>query len=134
SSGTAGLHTVLTALGIGPGDEVITTPFSFIASANVILMVGATPVFVDICPSSLNLDPQRAEAAITTRTKAIIAVEVFGNAPHMDKIEQGARRHAIPLIEDAGEALGGSLGGRPTGSSGRASVFAFYPNKQIRTG
>ncbi len=134
SSGTAGLHLLLAALGIGPGDEVITTPFSFIASANCILYVGATPVFVDIDPRSLNMDPHRLEAAITPRTRAIIAVEVFGNCAHMDEIERIAHAHEISLIEDACEALGGSLGGRPAGSFGRAAVFGFYPNKQITTG
>ncbi|MGB0768810.1 MAG: DegT/DnrJ/EryC1/StrS family aminotransferase, partial [Phycisphaeraceae bacterium] len=103
SSGTAGLHLVLLALGIGPGDEVITTPFSFIASANCILMVGAKPVFVDICPQSLNLDPRNVEQAITDKTKAILAVEVFGNPQHMDAVEAVARRHEIALIEDACE-------------------------------
>ena len=134
SSGTAGLHLLLTALGIGPGDEVITTPFSFIATANCILMVGASPVFVDICPQSLNLDPSRLESAITERTRAIIAVEVFGNPRHMDRIEQVARAHELPLIEDACEALGGRWQNRQVGSFGRASVFAFYPNKQVTTG
>lgn len=134
SSGTAGLHMVLLALGIGPGDEVITTPFSFIASANCILMVGAKPVFVDICPQSLNLDPKRLEEAITGKTKAVIAVEVFGNPKHMDTIEAIARRHEIALIEDACEGLGGRHQGRPIGGFGRASVFGFYPNKQITTG
>ncbi|MFN3167087.1 MAG: DegT/DnrJ/EryC1/StrS family aminotransferase [Phycisphaeraceae bacterium] len=134
SSGTAGLHLVLLALGIGPGDEVLTTPFSFIASSNCILMAGATPVFVDICPQSLNLDPKRLEAAITDKTKAIIAVEVFGNPRHMDAIESIARRHEIALIEDACEGLGGRHNDRAVGSFGRASVFGFYPNKQITTG
>ncbi|WP_432800053.1 DegT/DnrJ/EryC1/StrS family aminotransferase [Poriferisphaera sp. WC338] len=134
SSGTAGLHLLMIALGIGPGDEVITTPFSFIASANCILMVGATPVFVDIDPQSLNLDPAKLEAAITPKTKAIVAVEVFGNTRHMDQIEKIARNHEIPLIEDACEALGATCRNRPAGSFGRASVFGFYPNKQITTG
>jgi perosamine synthetase len=134
SSGTAGLHLVLEALGIGPGDEVITTPFSFIASANCILMVGATPKFVDICPQSLNMDPRQLDAAITPKTRAIIAVEVFGQPRHMDAIEAIARKHEVPLIEDACEGLGGRLGDRPVGSFGRASVFGFYPNKQITTG
>ncbi|MEM9021904.1 MAG: DegT/DnrJ/EryC1/StrS family aminotransferase [Planctomycetota bacterium] len=134
SSGTAGLHLVLLALGVGPGDEVITTPFSFVASANCILMVGAKPVFVDICPQSLNLDPKRIESAITPKTKAIIAVEVFGNPRHMDKIEAVARQHEIALVEDSCEGLGGRLGNRAIGSFGRASVFGFYPNKQITTG
>ncbi len=135
SSGTAGLHLIMLALGVGPGDEVITTPFSFVATANCILMVGAKPVFIDICPQSLNMDPVRLEAAITPRTKAIIAVEVFGNTRHMERIEQIARSHEIPLIEDSCEALGGVCpSGRQVGSFGRASVFAFYPNKQITTG
>lgn len=134
SSGTAGLHMVLKALGVGHGDEVLTTPFSFIASSNCILMVGAKPVFVDICPQSLNLDPKRVEAAITEKTKAIVAVEVFGNPQHMDAVESIARRYEIPLIEDACEGLGGKLNGRAIGSFGRAAVFGFYPNKQITTG
>lgn len=134
NSGTSGLHLVMLALGIGPGDEVITTPFSFVASANCILYVGAKPVFVDIDPMSLNLDPAKVEAAITPRTKAIIAVEVFGNPANMDKLAQIAGAHEIPLIEDCCEALGGKHNGRPLGSYGRAGVFAFYPNKQITTG
>lgn len=135
SSGTAGLHAVLLALGVGPGDEVITTPFSFIASANCILMAGATPVFVDICPKSLNMDPARTEAAITPKTKAIVAVEVFGNTTHMLELERIAQRHEVALIEDCCEALGGvSASGRRVGSFGRAGVFGFYPNKQITTG
>lgn len=134
SSGTAGLHLLLEALGVGPGDEVITTPFSFVASANCILYVGATPIFVDINPMTLNLDPEKVEAAITPRTKAIIAVETFGNPADMDRIAAVAQRNEIPLIEDACEALGANYKGRPVGSFGRAAVFAFYPNKQITTG
>jgi len=134
NSGTSGLHLALLALGVGPGDEVITTPFSFIASSNVILMVGAKPVFVDICPSSLNLDPRKVEAAITDKTKAILAVEVFGNPTHMDQLERIARSREIPLVEDACEGLGGQLKGRAIGGFGRVSVFGFYPNKQITTG
>jgi perosamine synthetase len=134
SSGTAGLHMVLEALGVGPGDEVLTTPFSFIASSNCALMVGAKPVFADICPQSMNLDPAHLEAAITEKTKAIVAVEVFGNPRHMAEIESIARRHELPLIEDACEGLGGKSTGRPIGGFGRAAVFGFYPNKQITTG
>lgn len=134
SSGTAGLHLALVALGIGPGDEVVTTPFSFIASANVILYVGARPVFVDVDPKSLNMDPARVEQAITPRTKAILAVEALGNPSHMAEYEAIAKRHEIPLIEDSCEALGGRNAGRPCGSFGRVSVFGFYPNKQITTG
>jgi perosamine synthetase len=134
NSGTSGLHLALLALGIGPGDEVITTPFSFIASANAILFVGATPKFIDICPRSLNMDPSRLEAAITPRTRAILAVETFGNPAHMDAYASIAARHEIPLIEDCCEALGTTLRGRPAGHFGRIGVFGFYPNKQITTG
>ncbi|MEO1007961.1 MAG: DegT/DnrJ/EryC1/StrS family aminotransferase [Planctomycetota bacterium] len=134
SSGTAGLHLTLLALGIRPGDEVITTPFSFVASANSILYAGAKPVFVDICPRSLNMDPDRVEAAVTERTRAILAVEAFGNPAHMDRYVAIANKHEIPLIEDCCEALGTRLGRTKCGSFGRAGVFGFYPNKQITTG
>jgi perosamine synthetase len=134
SSGTAGLHLALLALGIGPGDEVITSPFSFIATANVVLYVGATPVFADIDPVSLNMDPARVEAAITPRTKAILAPEAFGNPVHMDTLAALAAKYEIPLIEDCCEGLGGVHRGRPIGSFGRVGVFSFYPNKQVTTG
>lgn len=134
NSGTSGLHLVMRALNIGPGDEVVTTPFSFIASANCILFVGAKPVFVDIDPKTLNMDPAKLEAAITPRTKAILAVETFGNPAHMAAYESIAKRHEIPLIEDCCEALGSTHAGRKAGSFGRIGVFAFYPNKQITTG
>lgn len=134
SSGTAGLHLAMLALGIGPGDEVVTTPFSFIASSNCILFVGAKPVFVDIDPVTLNMDPEQVEAAITPRTKAILAVEVFGNPAHMDRYRAIAAKHEIPLIEDSCEGLGGAWKERPIGSFGRIAVFGFYPNKQITTG
>ena len=134
SSGTAGLHMVLVGLGVGPGDEVITTPFSFIASANAILYVGAKPVFVDICPKSLNANPELIEKAITPRTKAILAVEAFGNPEYFDEYQKIAAKHEIPLIEDSCEALGTVYKGKPAGSFGRAGVFGFYPNKQITTG
>lgn len=134
SSGTAGLHLALLGLGIGPGDEVVTTPFSFVASANAILYVGATPVFVDIHPRTLNLDPSRVEAAITDNTKAILGVEAFGNPAHMVELAALAAKYEIPFIEDACEGLGGSFAGRPVGSFGRVAVFGFYPNKQITTG
>ncbi len=134
SSGTAGLHLIMLGLGIGPGDEVITTPFSFIASSNCILYVGAKPVFVDVDPQSLNMDPDKVEAAITPKTKAILAVEVFGNPMHMERYAQIAQKHEILLIEDCCEGLGGRHNGKPIGSYGRAGVFAFYPNKQITTG
>lgn len=133
-SGTAGLHMVMAALGLGPGDEVITTPFSFIASSNCILYVGATPVFVDIDPRSLNMDPAQVEAAITPRTRAILAVEAFGNPAHMEAYRRIAARHELPLIEDCCEGLGGAWRGTPVGGFGRVGVFGFYPNKQITTG
>ncbi|MBX3322178.1 MAG: DegT/DnrJ/EryC1/StrS family aminotransferase [Phycisphaeraceae bacterium] len=134
NSGTSGLHLALLALGIGPGDEVITTPFSFVASANCILFVGAKPVFVDIDPRSLNMDPQALEAAITPRTKAVLAVETFGNPAHMDTYARICARHEIHLIEDCCEALGVKHRGRAAGTFGRVGVFGFYPNKQITTG
>ncbi len=134
SSGTAGLHLAMIALGVGPGDEVITTPFSFVASANCILYVGAKPVFVDIDPASGNMDPEKLEAAITEKTKAIVAVEAFGNPTHMDRYVQIAAKYEIPLVEDCCEGLGGVYRDRPIGSFGRVGVFGFYPNKQITTG
>lgn len=134
NSGTSGLHIMLRSLNIGPGDEIITTPFSFIASSNCILYVNATPVFVDLDPKSLNMDPDKVASAITPRTKAILAVETFGNPAHMDAYRAIAARHEIPLIEDCCEALGTSYRGRQAGSFGRIGVFGFYPNKQITTG
>jgi len=134
NSGTSGLHLVMSALGIGPGDEVITTPFSFIASSNCILFTGATPKFVDICPRTLNMDPARVQAAIGPRTKAILAVETFGNPAYMDQYASIAARHEVPVIEDCCEALGTMYKGRPAGHFGRVGVFGFYPNKQITTG
>ncbi|MDX2147510.1 MAG: DegT/DnrJ/EryC1/StrS family aminotransferase [Planctomycetota bacterium] len=134
NSGTSGLHLVCRSLGLGPGDEVITTPFSFVASANCILMVGAQPVFVDVCPRSLNMDPAAVEKAITPRTRAILAVETFGSPTYMDQYALIAAKREIPLIEDCCEALGTVYRGRPCGSFGRIGVFGFYPNKQITTG
>jgi len=134
SSGTAGLHLAMLALGVSSGDEVITTPFSFVASANCILYAGAKPVFVDIDPKTLNMDPAKLHAAITPRTRAIIAVETFGNPVQMDECEAIAKRYELPMIEDCCEALGSTHAGRPAGSFGRIGVFAFYPNKQITTG
>jgi len=134
SSGTAGLHCMMIAGGVGEGAEVITTPFSFVASANCVLYVGAKPVFVDIDPKTLNMDVDKVAAAITPRTKAIVAVEVFGHPGGMIELEQLAQRHELVLIEDACEGFGGKVGERRIGSFGRAGVFAFYPNKQITTG
>ena len=134
SSGTAGLHCAMLAAGVGPGDEVITTPFSFVASANCILYTGARPVFVDIESTTLNLDLEKVAAAITPRTKAMVGVEVFGHPGGMPELEQLCRRHDLTLIEDSCEGFGGHAGKRAIGSFGQTSVFAFYPNKQITTG
>jgi perosamine synthetase len=134
SSGTAGLHCAMIAAGISAGDEVITTPFSFVASANCILFVGAKPVFVDVDPLTLNLDLDKVAAAITPRTRAIVGVEVFGHPGGMPELEQLAQKNELALIEDACEGFGGYAGRRAIGSFGRAGVFAFYPNKQITTG
>lgn len=134
NSGTSGLFLSLLSLGIGEGDEVITTPFTFIASATSIMMTGARPVFVDIDGTSLNMVPDRIEAAITSRTKAILAVEVFGNPWGMDAVREIAERNHLPLVEDSCEALGSALHGRKAGTFGTAGVFGFYPNKQITTG
>ena len=134
SSGTAALHLCLRALGIKPGDEVITTPFSFIASANVMLFERARPVFVDVEPDSLNIDPARIEAAITSRTRAILVVHTFGQAASMSAILDIAKRRGLTIIEDACEAIGAVHNGRRVGSIGAAGTYAFYPNKQITTG
>jgi perosamine synthetase len=134
NSGTSALHLIVRALGIGDGDEVITTPFSFIASANCILMERARPVFVDIDPDSYNLDPSNIEAAITPRTKAILAVDVFGRCAAWDQIEAIAERHNLAVIEDSCEAIGAEYRGKRAGSFGAAGCFAFYPNKQMTTG
>ncbi len=134
NSGTSGLHLCVKALGLGEGDEVITTPFSFVATTNCVLFENATPVFADIDPASYNMDPAAVEAAITPNTKAILPVEVFGNPEHFDAYAAIARKHNLALIEDCCEALGAQLGGKPAGSFGDCGVFAFYPNKQITTG
>ena len=134
SSGTAGLHCAMLAAGVAEGHEVITTPFSFVASANCILYVDAKPVFVDIDPKTLNMDVTKVAAAITPRTKGIVAVEAFGHPGGMTEVEQIARQHELVLIEDACEGFGGRFANRPIGSFGRAGVFGFYPNKQITTG
>ncbi len=134
NSGTSGLFLCMVALGIAPGDEVITTPFTFIATVNSVMMVGATPVFVDIDPDSLNMDPEKVEAAITDKTRAVLAVEVFGNPAGFDRMCRLADKHGLDLVEDSCEALGSSLGGRKAGTFGKMSVFGFYPNKQITTG
>jgi perosamine synthetase len=134
NSGTSALHLIVRALGLQDGDEVITTPFSFVASSNCLLFERARPVFADIERKTLNLDPARVEAAITRHTKAILAVDVFGHPADWPTLEAIAQRHKLLLIEDSAESLGSALSERRCGSFGRAAVFAFYPNKQITTG
>jgi len=134
SSGTAGLHLCIRALGIGEGEEVIVPSFTFIAAANAIRYERATPVFADIDPCTLNIDPQRIEEAITPRTRAILAVHTFGVPAEIAAILEIAQRHGLLVIEDACEAIGAEYLGRRAGSMGHAGVFAFYPNKQITTG
>jgi perosamine synthetase len=134
SSGTAGLHMAVRALGLGPGDEVITSPFSFVASANCVLYERATVRFVDIDEETLGLDPDLAAAAASPATKAVLPVHVFGRACRIHEIEGLAVERGWHLIEDSCEALGSRSEDRPLGSFGAASVFAFYPNKQITTG
>ncbi|MBE0534203.1 MAG: DegT/DnrJ/EryC1/StrS family aminotransferase [Phycisphaerae bacterium] len=134
NSGTSGLYLAMKALGIGDGDEVITTPFTFIASATTIMMTGARPVFVDIDPVSLNMDAARIAGAVTERTKAVLPVEVFGNPAGMDAICDAAAVHDLVVVEDSCEGLGSELRGRKVGAFGKVSTFAFYPNKQITTG
>ena len=134
SSGTAGLHLLARIAGVGPGDEVITSTFSFVASANCFVLEGATPVFADVDPRTLNLDPAAVEAAVTERTKAIVAVDIFGYPCELDELRAIADRHGLALIDDACEALGAEYKGAPVGSHGISAVFAFYPNKQITTG
>src|SRR3989344_3100025 len=134
SSGTAGLHIALLAAGIGPGDEVITSPFSFIASANAIVYVRAKPVFVDIDPVTYNIDPKHIEAKITKRTKAILVVHIFGQPCDMAPILKIARKRNLKIIEDACESIGATNRGKAAGTFGESAVFAFYPNKQMTTG
>ena len=134
SSGTAGLHLCMRLAGVGPGDEVITSPYSFVASANCAIYEGATPVFADIDPHTFNLDPAAVEAAITPRTKAIVAVDIFGYPCELDPLADLCRRHGLTLVEDSCEALGARYKGRPLGSHGHPAVWAFYPNKQMTTG
>ncbi|MGB6430839.1 MAG: DegT/DnrJ/EryC1/StrS family aminotransferase [Candidatus Acidiferrales bacterium] len=134
SSGTSGLHLSVRALGIGAGDEVIVPSFAFIAVANVLRYEHAIPLFVDIQPATLNLDPCRIEAAITARTKAILVVHTFGCPADLAEILAIARRHHLHVIEDACEAIGAEYDGRKVGVFGDAGVFAFYPNKQVTTG
>jgi perosamine synthetase len=134
SSGTAGLHLLCVAAGVHPGDEVVTSPYSFVASANCAIYEGATPVFADIDRRTLNLTPESVEAAITERTRAVVAVDIYGYPCELDELRAVCDAHGIVLIQDACEALGGRYKGQPVGSHGPSATFAFYPNKQITTG
>ncbi len=134
SSGTSGLHLCMRLADVGPGDEVITSPYSFVASANCAMYEGATPVFADIDPNTYNLDPAAVEAAITPKTKAIVAVDIFGYPCELDPLIDICERHGLALVEDACEALGAKYKGKPLGAHGHPAVWAFYPNKQITTG
>jgi perosamine synthetase len=135
SSGTAGLHLALRAVGVEDGDEVVTSPFSFVASANAAIYERARPVFADIDPVTLNLDPDAAAAVVTERTKALLPVHIFGYPADMEAFERIADRHGLGIVEDACEALGAVYGdGGAVGGRGHPSVFGFYANKQLTTG
>jgi dTDP-4-amino-4,6-dideoxygalactose transaminase len=131
NSGTSALHLALLAAGIGPGDEVITVPFTFVASVAAVCYAGARPVLVDIDPRSFTLDPATIEAAITPRTKAILPVHLYGQSADMDPIMEIARRHGLVVIEDAAQAHGAKYKGRPVGSIGDMACFSFYPGKNL---
>ncbi|MHB2020515.1 MAG: DegT/DnrJ/EryC1/StrS family aminotransferase [Candidatus Xenobia bacterium] len=131
ASGTDALILALKALDIGPGDEVITTPFTFFATAETIALVGATPVFADIDPVTFNLDPKAVEAKITPRTRAIIPVHLFGLPADMDAFLELGRRHNVRIIEDAAQAAGARYKGRPVGALGDVGCFSFYPTKNL---
>jgi dTDP-4-amino-4,6-dideoxygalactose transaminase len=131
NSGTDALVIGLRALGIGPGDEVITSPFTFYATAEAINLVGARPVFVDIEPRTFNIDPEQIPHALSPRTKAILPVHLFGHAADLDPILELARRHGLTVLEDVAQAFGGRYWGRPLGSLGHAGAFSFYPTKNL---
>ena len=131
ASGTDALHLALRAAGVGHGDEVITTPFSFAATAEAILYVGATPVFADVDPDTLNLDPERAEAAVTPATRALLPVHLFGQPVPMEAFDAIAERHGLTVVEDCAQSFGAARGGRMTGAWGKAGAFSFFPSKNL---
>jgi dTDP-4-amino-4,6-dideoxygalactose transaminase len=131
NSGTSALHLALIAAGVGPGDEVITTPHTWISTTWAISYVGATPVYADIDPATANLDPAAAEAAITDRTKAILPVDLYGHPAALTDLEKIAESHGIALIEDAAQSHLATLDGRPAGSFGQSACFSFYPGKNL---
>ena len=130
-NGTDALHLALRALGVGPGDEVITTPFTFIASTEAIGLVGARPVFVDVDPQTYNIDPNRIESAISERTKAILPVHLYGQPCDMETIMRVADENAIPVVEDCAQAIGATYKGRRVGTFGVAGCFSFFPTKNL---
>src|SRR5579883_940034 len=131
ASGSDALLLPLLALEVGPGDEVVTTPYSFFATAGAIWRTGAKPVFVDIEPDTYNIDPSRIEAAITPRTRVVIPVHLYGQTADMDPIAAIARKHDLFVLEDAAQAIGAAYQGRRAGSLGHASAFSFYPSKNL---
>ncbi|MDP9225013.1 MAG: DegT/DnrJ/EryC1/StrS family aminotransferase [Actinomycetota bacterium] len=131
NSGTDALMISLRALGIGPGDEVITTPFTFFATAESISNVGATPVFVDIEPVTFNIDPELIESAITSRTKAILPVHLYGHPAEMGRVTEIAKAHGLKVVEDCAQAMGAEYAGRKVGTFGQASAFSFFPSKNL---
>lgn len=131
ASGTDALALALRALGVGPGDEVITSAFSFVASASTVLHVGATPVFVDIDPETYALDPARVEQALTPRAKAAVVVHLYGHPAAMEPLTRIARARGVPLVEDLAQAIGAAYAGRPVGSWGEVGCLSFYPTKNL---
>ena len=131
SSGTDALLDALMALDVGAGDEVVTTPYTFFATAGSIARLGARPVFVDIDPATFNIDPSRIEAAISPKTKAIMPVHLFGQCADMDPIMAVAKKHKLPVIEDAAQAIGSEYKGKRAGSIGDIGCFSFFPSKNL---
>jgi dTDP-4-amino-4,6-dideoxygalactose transaminase len=131
NSGTDALLLALLGLGIGPGDEVITTPFTFVATVETICLAGASPVFADIDPRTFNMDPEKAAAKITSRTKAIMPVHLFGQLADMDRFNAIAAEHGIPVIEDAAQAIGAAYNGQPMGARGQIATLSFFPTKNL---
>jgi dTDP-4-amino-4,6-dideoxygalactose transaminase len=134
NSGTAGLHLGLLAAGVGPGDEVIVPSFTFAATGNSVALTGATPVFADIEPDHFSIDPAAVEAAITPRTAGVMPVHLYGHPAHLTQLAAIAEKHGIALFEDAAQAHGASLDGRPVGTWGRFAMFSLYPTKNMTSG